>query len=83
MTTSNRTKLLLDIGTFAAFLMAMAPRSSGLAVHEWLTLALAATIIVHLLFNWNWIAEVTKRLFFRGLNVSQVNYSLLAWSRPS
>ena len=59
--------------------MVMDPRSSGIAVYEWFTLALAGTIIVHLLFNWNWIAEVTKRLFSRGLNGSQVNY-ILNWA---
>ncbi len=79
MSNSNRTKLLLDIGTFAAFLIAMDPRSSGIAIHEWLTIALGATIIVHLLLNWSWIVEVTKRLFTKGLNGSKVNY-ILNWA---
>ena len=74
----NRTKLLLDISTFAAFLIAMDPRTSGIAVHEWLTIALAGTIVVHLLLNWNWIMEVTKRLFSKGLNGSRANY-ILNW----
>lgn len=78
MSNSNRTKLLLDLGTFAAFLVAMDPRSSGIAIHEWLTIALAAMIIVHLLLNWNWIVEVTKRLFTKGLNGSRINY-ILNW----
>ncbi len=46
MSNSNRTKLLLDIGTFLAFLITMDPRFSGLAVHEWLSIALAATIVL-------------------------------------
>jgi len=78
MSKQNRTKLLLDILTFAAFLIAMDPRSSGIAVHEWLTIALAATIIVHLLLNWDWITQATKRLFKNGLNDSCVNY-ILNW----
>jgi hypothetical protein len=81
MSSSNRTKLLLDISTFVAFLIAMDPRSSGIAIHEWLTIALAATIVVHLLLNWSWIVEVTKRLFAKGkgLNGSRVNY-ILNWT---
>ena len=79
MSTSNRTKLLLDISTFAAFLIAMDPRSSGIAIHEWLTIALAATVVVHLLLNWSWIVEVTKRLFTKGLNGSRINY-ILNWT---
>ena len=78
MSKTNRTKLLLDISTFAAFLVAMDPRTSGIAIHEWLTIALGATVVVHLLLNWNWIVEVTKRLFTKGLNGARTNY-ILNW----
>ncbi|MBI5352521.1 MAG: DUF4405 domain-containing protein [Chloroflexi bacterium] len=81
MSKTNRIKLLLDLTTFVAFLIAMDPRSLGIAVHEWLTIALAGTIVVHLLLNWGWIVEVTKRLFAKGkgLNGSRVNY-ILNWA---
>lgn len=78
MSKQNRAKLLLDIVTFMGFLIAMDPRSSGIAVHEWLSLALAATMIVHLLLNWEWITQVTARLFTKGLNGSRLNY-ILNW----
>jgi hypothetical protein len=76
MSNSNKTKLILDIGTFLTFLVAMDPRFSGIAVHEWLTLALAGTIIVHLLLNWDWIASVTRRLFVKAMNGARINYVL-------
>jgi hypothetical protein len=81
MSKPSKTKLLLDISTFTAFLIAMDPRNSGIAVHEWLTIALAATVIIHLLLNWNWIVEVTKRIFAKGkgLNGSRINY-ILNWA---
>ncbi len=81
MSKQNRTKLLLDISTFTAFLILMDPRSSGIAVHEWLAIALSATVIVHFLLNWSWIAEMTKRVFSKGntLNGSRVNY-ILNWA---
>lgn len=81
MSKTNRIKLLLDLTTFVAFLIAMDPRSLGIAVHEWLTIALAGTIVVHLLLNWSWIVEVTKRLFAKGkgLNGSRMNY-ILNWA---
>jgi hypothetical protein len=80
MSKTNRTKLLLDISTFVAFLVAMDPRTSGIAIHEWLTIALGATVLVHLLLNWNWIVEITKRLFAKGkgLNGARTNY-ILNW----
>ena len=80
MSKQNRMKLLLDISTFVAFLIAMDPRTSGVAIHEWLTIALGATVVVHLLLNWNWIVEVTKRLFAKGKgwNGARTNY-ILNW----
>lgn len=76
MSNTNRTKLLLDIALFAAFLVTMDPRFSGLAIHEWLSLAAAATVIVHLLLSWSWIVEMTKRIFGKGLNGARMNYVL-------
>lgn len=76
MSNSNRTKLILDIGTFIAFLITMDPRFSGLAIHEWLSLALAGTIIVHLLLNWDWIVNVTVRLFGKANSSARINYVL-------
>ncbi|MBI5942983.1 MAG: DUF4405 domain-containing protein [Chloroflexi bacterium] len=78
MSKQNRTKLFLDISTFVGFLIVMDPRASGLAVHEWLAVALVGALIVHLLLNWNWIAELTKRIFTKGLNGSRTNY-ILNW----
>ena len=76
MSNSNRTKLILDIGTFIAFLITMDPRFSGLAIHEWLSLALAGTIIVHLLLNWDWIVNITVRLFGKANSNARINYVL-------
>jgi hypothetical protein len=76
MSNTNRTKLFLDIALFLAFLVAMDPHFSGLAIHEWLSLAAAATVIVHLLLSWEWIVNVTKRLFVKATNGARVNYVL-------
>ncbi|MEF3273918.1 MAG: DUF4405 domain-containing protein [Chloroflexus sp.] len=69
---------LVDGAMFTAFLIATAPRFSGLAIHEWLSLALAAAIITHLLMHWNWIVMVGKRFFIRTTWRSRLNYLLNA-----
>jgi hypothetical protein len=53
--TKNRTKtkLVLDILIFIAFLIAMEPRSSGITIHEWLAASLIAVLVVHLLLSWD------------------------------
>ena len=78
MSKQNINKLLLDLGTFITLLVVSAPRFTGETIHEWLSLAMGGAIVVHLLLNWNWIVEITKRLFAKGtgLNGARTNYFL-------
>lgn len=68
--------LLLDSTIFLAFLVTTAPRLSGLAVHEWLGIAFGAGLVAHLLLHWNWIVQVTRRLFGKVAWSARVNYIL-------
>ena len=73
----TRINLLVDGTIFIGFLVAMAPRFSGLAVHEWLGIAFAAAIVTHLLLHWDWIVSVTARIFNKALQQKQrINYAL-------
>ncbi len=69
-----KTNLWVDVVIFLAFLLALDPRTTGIAIHEWLSLAAAGAAIVHLLLHWQWIVEVTRR-FFRHFGKKQsLNY---------
>lgn len=70
------TDLLVDSAIFVAFLLAMVPHSTGISVHEWLSIALGATVIVHLLLHWKWIVATTTRFFKRIPRGSRINYLL-------
>ncbi len=76
MSTINTTKtnLFLDIALFLAFVLAMVPHATGIPVHEWLSLAFAATIVVHLLLHWEWIVGVTPKFFARLFHESRLNF---------
>jgi hypothetical protein len=74
----NRINLFLDIGLFSAFLVTTAPHFSGIAIHEWLSIALIGAFVVHLLLHWTWIANTTRRLFGRTTARNRVNYALNA-----
>ena len=74
----TKIKLVIDIGIFIAFLIAMDPRSSGIAVHEWLSTAAFAAIVVHLLLSWDWIVQITQRFTTKVNNQSRINY-ILNW----
>src|SRR5436190_19839528 len=79
--TKNQTKLKLtiDIAIFIAFLIAMDPRSSGIAVHEWLAVSALAATVVHLLLSWEWIIQITKRFTNKMNNQTRINY-ILNWA---
>ncbi|MCE9647783.1 MAG: DUF4405 domain-containing protein [Chloroflexi bacterium] len=77
-TGQTKTKIWMDILIFIVFLVMMEPRSSGLAVHEWLGLSMLATITVHLLLSWEWIIEITRRFAGRLGLQNRLNY-ILNW----
>jgi hypothetical protein len=71
-----KTDLLVDSSIFLAFLVLMDPRSSGIAIHEWLSLAFAAAAILHLLLHWKWIVSTTRRFLGRVPRQARLNYLL-------
>jgi hypothetical protein len=73
---SARTNLIVDVATFVIFLIATAPRFSGISIHEWLGVAFGAAIIVHLLLHWQWIIAVGKTLLSKARTNARVNYLL-------
>lgn len=73
-----KTKLWLDIFIFLAFLVTMDPRSSGIAIHEWLSLAMLAALTLHLLLSWDWIVSVSRRFLGKLGTQNRINY-ILNW----
>lgn len=75
---ANRTfvKLALDSAIFVAFLAAAAPQLTGLAIHEWLSIAFGAAVITHMLLNWTWIVQVARRFLGKVTWATRVNYLL-------
>jgi len=62
---ANRTQVnwWVDLAIFSAVMLALAPQFTGLSVHEWLGLGLAAGLAVHLLLHWQWLVSVIRRFF--------------------
>lgn len=59
----TRRKWFIDLAVFLLFLITSAPQATGVALHEWLGLALIPVIIIHLMMSWRWIAGTTLRIF--------------------
>ena len=56
----NMWNAVIDFAIFVAFVVATAPRFTGIAVHEWLSLAFAMVIVCHVVIHWQWIVTVGK-----------------------
>lgn len=65
---------LIDITIFVAILVALNPHMTGMAIHEWLSLAFGGAIIAHLLLHWQWIVAVTRRFLANVTWESRLNY---------
>ncbi len=74
----STTNLLLDTASFVAFLLITAPHFTGMAIHEWLGVALAGALITHLLLHWNWLVSMTRRFFSAATWRARINYVLNA-----
>lgn len=74
----TKVKLVLDLIIFFIFLIAMDPRSSGIAIHEWLATSAIAALVVHLLLSWDWIVNITRRFVGKVNSISRINY-ILNW----
>lgn len=72
----NKTYLFIDLVIFIAFLFAMEPRMTGEPIHEWLSIALGGTLLVHLLLHWDWIIAVGKKYFVKIWHKSRLNFLL-------
>lgn len=77
-TSPVKVNYLVDLAIFIAFLLALDPRSTGMAIHEWLGLAFGASIVTHLLLHWKWLVASTRRLFGKLPWSTRVNYVLNA-----
>jgi hypothetical protein len=70
----NKTNFFIDMGIFAAFLIADQPRLTGVALHEWISVAFAATIMIHLLLHWKWIMTVGLHFFQKLFHTSRMKF---------
>src|SRR5215472_12778862 len=74
--TRDRTALAfwLDALLLALFLLIQSPRITGVAAHEWIGIAIALPLLVHVLLSWHWIVSKPARLVARGTWRQRLNY---------
>ncbi len=78
LTGKVKIKLALDVASTVAMLACLSPALTGQAIHEWLGMAVAVPLVVHLLLNWKWIVATTRRFFGALPAQVRINYRLNA-----
>src|SRR5215472_6005027 len=64
----------LDLVLLLVFALLQEPETTGLWGHEWISLGLAALLLLHLLVNWRWIVGALKRY---GVSAQRTRFN--AW----
>ncbi len=68
---------LLEALLFAAFVISIDLPLTGLEIHEWLGIALAIALIVHIVQHAGWIASTSRRFVTTASFHNRVNYLLM------
>jgi cytochrome b561 len=66
----------LDVLLLLLFLLIQSPRITGVAAHEWLGIAIAVPLVIHMLLSWHWIISKARRLFVNGSVRTRINYAI-------
>jgi cytochrome b len=71
-----KTRFGLDVVNFTFFLIALEPHFTGDSLHEWIAMALAASLIVHFLFHWDWFIRIAANFLKNPYHISRLNHVL-------
>jgi hypothetical protein len=71
-----RERLPINLFMFGAFIAAYRPLTTGLSLHEWLSLVLVAPILVHLVINWDWAVRVSMSFSRQLRKMNRVNLAV-------
>ncbi len=76
MQNKHKTNWLIDAALFGGFVLAQWLDLTGLALHQWLGVAVGAVGLYHLAAHWRWVSAVTGRFFGRTSRQSRLFYAV-------
>ncbi len=62
--------------TLVGFLVAFEPNLTGISIHEWLSVALALTLILHAALHWDWVIKIAMRFLRKRSHTSRLNFAV-------
>jgi len=73
---NNQLKYYSDIILFVSFVLINIPQASGIPFHEWISFIFIIPLFVHILIDWKWVVNITKRIFKMMSGEIRFNYIL-------
>jgi hypothetical protein len=73
---SKQTRWAIDATLFGGFLVACLLDLTGVALHQWMGVAVGALALYHFVAHWDWVAAVTSRLFGKAGRAARRFYVL-------
>lgn len=67
---------VIDAGLLVVFMIATAPQFTGLSWHEWLSLGLAAVVVVHIILHWQWVVAMVTHFVHKATWPSRLSFLL-------
>jgi cytochrome b561 len=58
----QKTRFVMDTILLVSFLIVLAPQSTGIVLHEWLSLVFVVPFVIHILLHWQWFISSFKQL---------------------
>ncbi len=63
---------------FIGMVLVLVPQATGVPVHEWASFLIIIPFFLHLIIDWKWIVNISKRIFKRVKGETRFNY-ILDW----
>jgi len=71
---SAKLRVILDLLFFILMVLVLIPQSTGIPIHEWLSFVILLPFFLHLLVNWNWITNHSKKLIKNKIQKTKFDY---------
>jgi hypothetical protein len=68
-----RTRFALDIALMIALVAAYRPGWTGIAFHQWLSIAIIVPLLLHVVVNWEWALRILRTFIERLIHTSRLN----------
>lgn len=75
---TSKVRIYVDTFFFILMILVLIPQSTGIPIHEWASFLIILPFFLHLIINWNWIDNNSKKLINKQIKKTFFDY-ILNW----